>query len=138
MPLKKVCVFAGSSRQCDPEFLEAAATLGRELAQARITVVYGGGAVGAMGYLADAALGEGGSVVGVLPRFMYDLEWGHGALSELHLVDDLHERRRISCDLTFYGTRRGRRRVAWARFAPFSRGRVHRLAAGRVKRVLVG
>ena len=48
-----------------------------------------------MGHLANAALAEGGNVVGVLPRFMYDLEWGHGALSELHLVDDLHERKRL-------------------------------------------
>ncbi len=95
MSLHKVCVFAGSSRQCDPEFLQSAAALGRELARAKITVVYGGGASGAMGHLADAALGEGGSVVGVLPRFMYDLEWGHGALTELHLVNDLHERKRL-------------------------------------------
>ena len=91
MSLRRVCVFAGSSRQCDAEYLDAAATLGRELARARITLVYGGGASGAMGRLANAALEEGGNVVGVLPRFMYDLEWGHGALSELHLVDDLHE-----------------------------------------------
>ena len=95
MSLRRVCVFAGSSRQSDAEFLEAAATLGRELAAANVTLVYGGGASGSMGHLANAALESGGNVVGVLPRFMYDLEWGHGALSELHLVDDLHERKRL-------------------------------------------
>ena len=74
---------------------DAAARLGRELARNQITLVYGGGSVGSMGHLADAALAEGGRVVGVLPRFMYDLEWGHRGLSELLIVNDLHERKRI-------------------------------------------
>ena len=63
-----------------------------------MTLVYGGGSVGSMGHLADGALAEGGRVVGVLPRFMYDLEWGHSGLSELLVVNDLHERKRLMID----------------------------------------
>lgn len=94
MAIQRVCVYCASSRQCDPIYHEAAAALGRELATNRVTIVYGGGAVGSMGHLADAALQAGGRVVGILPRFMYDLEWGHQQLSELRLVNDLHERKR--------------------------------------------
>ncbi len=77
MAIKRVCVYAASSRQCDAEYHDAAARLGRELARNKVTLVYGGGSVGSMGHMADAALAEGGRVIGVLPRFMYDLEWGH-------------------------------------------------------------
>ena len=90
----RVTVYCGSSRQCHPAYLEAAGRLGRELARERATLVYGGGAVGVMGALADGALDEGGRVIGVLPRFMKELEWGHSRLSELHVVRDLHERKR--------------------------------------------
>jgi uncharacterized protein (TIGR00730 family) len=88
-------VYCASSRQSDVAYYEAAASLGRSLAQRGIAIVYGGGAVGSMGVLADAALEEGGKVIGVLPRFMYDLEWGHPRLTELRLVGDLHERKRL-------------------------------------------
>lgn len=87
----RVTVYCGSSRQCDPAYREAARRLGRELARERVTIVYGGGAVGA---LADGALAEGGRVVGVIPRFMNDLEWGHKGLAELQVIRDLHERKR--------------------------------------------
>ena len=90
----RVTVYCGSSRQCRSAYLEAARRLGRELARERATLVYGGGAVGVMGALADGALDEGGHVIGVLPRFMKELEWGHSRLSELHVVRDLHERKR--------------------------------------------
>ena len=76
MTLERVCVYCASSRQTDGAYYEAAACLGRSLAQQGVAIVYGGGAVGSMGALADAALAEGGKVIGVLPRFMYDLEWG--------------------------------------------------------------
>lgn len=95
MAIKRVCVYCASSRQCDPAYHDAAARLGRELARNQVTLVYGGGSVGSMGHLADAALAEGGRVVGVLPRFMYDLKWGHRGLSELLIVNDLHERKRL-------------------------------------------
>src|SRR5258708_4182935 len=95
MAIKRVCVYCASSRQCDAEYHDAAARLGRALARSKVTLVYGGGSVGSMGHLADAALAEGGRVIGVLPRFMYDLEWGHRGLSELLIVNDLHERKRM-------------------------------------------
>jgi uncharacterized protein (TIGR00730 family) len=95
MAIKRVCVYCASSRQCDPAYHDAAARLGSELARNHVTLVYGGGSVGSMGHLADAALAEGGRVIGVLPRFMYDLEWGHRGLSELLIVNDLHERKRM-------------------------------------------
>jgi uncharacterized protein (TIGR00730 family) len=95
MAIKRVCVYCASSRQCDAAYHDAAARLGRTLARNKVTLVYGGGSVGSMGHLADAALAEGGRVIGVLPRFMYDLEWGHRGLSELLIVNDLHERKRM-------------------------------------------
>ena len=98
MAIKRVCVYCASSRQCDAAYHDAAARLGRELARNKVTLVYGGGSVGSMGHLADAALAEGGRVIGVLPRFMYDLEWGHRGLSELLIVNDLHERKRMMID----------------------------------------
>jgi len=99
MTIGQVCVYCASSRQIDAAYLEAANRLGRTLAQHAVTVVYGGGAVGSMGQLADGALAEGGKVIGILPRFMSDLEWGHKGLTELRLVNDLHERKRrmIEC-----------------------------------------
>lgn len=98
MTIKRVCVYCASSTQCDPIYHDAATRLGRALAQSRVTLVYGGGSVGSMGHLADGALAQGGRVIGVLPRFMYDLEWGHRGLSELLIVNDLHERKRLMID----------------------------------------
>jgi len=95
MAIERVCVYCASSRQSDPVYRDAARRLGTTLARAGVTIVYGGGALGSMGALADAALEHGGRVVGVLPRFMYDLEWGHRRLTELKLVEDLHERKRL-------------------------------------------
>ena len=95
MSIGRVSVYCASSRQSDPAYREAAARLGTLLAAEGITIVYGGGAVGSMGALADAALGAGGRVVGVLPQFMYDLAWGHRGLTELRVVNDIHERKRL-------------------------------------------
>lgn len=89
----RICVYCASSQQADPVYREAARRLGAQLAQARCTVVYGGGSVGSMGALADGALQAGGSVIGVMPRFMADLEWGHAGLTELELVEDMRERK---------------------------------------------
>lgn len=88
-----ICVYCASSRQCDAEYNEAARRLGQTLAENRFGIVYGGGGAGSMGALADGALARGGRVVGVLPRFMRELEWGHTGLSELHLVDDMRQRK---------------------------------------------
>jgi uncharacterized protein (TIGR00730 family) len=93
--IRRVCVYCASSRKADSAYLEAAGRLGRILARAGITLVYGGGSVGSMGALSDGALAEGGRVIGVLPRFMYDLEWGRKDLTELRIVNDLHERKRL-------------------------------------------
>lgn len=90
-----ICVYCASSRQCDPEYHEAARRLGGTLAENGYGVVYGGGGDGSMGALADGALARGGRVVGVLPRFMVDLEWGHRGLSELLLVDDMRQRKQL-------------------------------------------
>ena len=91
----RVCVYCGSSRQCDPVYLDAAERLGRELARSGATIVYGGGAVGSMGALAQGALAEGGKVIGIIPGFMNELEWGHKGITELRVVRDLHERKRL-------------------------------------------
>jgi uncharacterized protein (TIGR00730 family) len=90
---KKITVYCASSRQCAPEYHEAARCLGEALARASYTVVYGGGAVGSMGALAEGALACGGRVIGVMPHFMQALEWGHGGLSELQWVDDMRLRK---------------------------------------------
>ena len=91
---RHVLVFCASSGSCDPAFHAAAASLGRALARAGDTVVYGGGAVGSMGALANAALDEGGRVIGIIPRFMREREWAHTGISELRLVDDMQQRKR--------------------------------------------
>ena len=91
---KHVLVFCASSRSCDPIYHEVAARLGRILARASMTIVYGGGAEGSMGALADAALAAGCEVVGIQPRFMRELEWSHGRLTALHVVEDMQERKR--------------------------------------------
>jgi uncharacterized protein (TIGR00730 family) len=95
MAINRVCVYCASSRQCDQVYHDAAARLGAILARNHVTIVYGGGKSGSMGALADAALAEGGRVIGVLPRFMDDIEWGHERLTELILVNDMHERKRL-------------------------------------------
>lgn len=100
MEIQNVCVYCASSQQTPAVYLEAAAQLGRLLAEAGIGVVYGGSSLGSMGSLAAAPLAAGGRVTGVLPRFMDDLEWGHRSLTELRLVDDMHERKRTMLELS--------------------------------------
>ncbi|MCZ6598768.1 MAG: TIGR00730 family Rossman fold protein [Planctomycetota bacterium] len=94
-PIRSVCIYCASSSQADAEYLDSARRLGSLLAERGIEIVYGGGAVGLMGALADGALASGGKVVGVLPQFMVDLEWGHTGITKLHVVDDLHTRKRM-------------------------------------------
>ena len=95
MNVQRVCVYCASSRQCDCAYHDAATELGRELARNNVTIVYGGGLVGSMGALANAALAHGGKVIGILPQFMHELEWGHTSLTELRVVNDIHERKRL-------------------------------------------
>jgi len=98
--VQSVCVYCSSSNRSSPVYLEAAARLGRILAENRITIVYGGGSLGSMGRLAIAAMESGGRVIGVLPRFMDELEWGNRELSELRIVEDMHERKRVMLELS--------------------------------------
>jgi uncharacterized protein (TIGR00730 family) len=100
LTIRSVCVYCASSQRTPAVYPEAAARLGRSLAQAGIGIVYGGSSLGSMGSLAQAALDAGGRVTGVLPRFMDDLEWGHRSLTELRLVDDMHERKRTMLELS--------------------------------------
>lgn len=89
----RICVYCASSSDCAPIHHASAFRLGALLAQAGCTVVYGGSSVGSMGALADGALSAGGEVIGILPRFMADLEWGHPGLTRLELVEDMRERK---------------------------------------------
>jgi uncharacterized protein (TIGR00730 family) len=97
--IKTVAVYCASSQKAPAVYHEMAARLGRNLARQGVTVVYGGSSAGSMGRLAEAALEAGGKVIGVLPRFMDELEWGHGALTEMLLVDSMHERKRTMLEL---------------------------------------
>ena len=91
----RICIYAASSAHCDAQYREDARLLGETLARAGHTLVYGGGALGSMGALADGALGAGGEVIGVIPRFMVELEWAHQHLSALKLVEDMRERKHL-------------------------------------------
>ncbi len=92
---RAVCVYCASSRSAHPEYREVASRLGATLAEQGFGIVYGGGGEGSMGALADGALSKGGRVVGILPRFMADLEWGHKGLTELQLVEDMRTRKHL-------------------------------------------
>ena len=89
----RICVYCASSQECDPHYHAVAFELGRLLAEQGCTVVYGGGSAGSMGAVANGALSAGGEVVGILPKFMADLEWGHPGLTRLELVEDMRERK---------------------------------------------
>jgi uncharacterized protein (TIGR00730 family) len=89
----RICVYAASSDHSPREYTDAAYALGAELARGGCTVVYGGGSRGSMGAVANGALEAGGQVIGILPRFMADLEWGHPGLTRLELVEDMRERK---------------------------------------------
>jgi len=93
MSIRRVCVFCGASPGRDPAYLELAASVGAGLAQRGIGVVYGGSRVGMMGALADAALAVGGEVIGIIPRRLVERELAHGGLTDLRVVETLHERK---------------------------------------------
>ena len=91
--MDKITVFCASSSGVNPAYVAAAQATGRFLAKQGVTLVYGGGRVGLMGALADAALKQGGPVIGVIPQFLLDLEVGHQGLTELIVVASMHERK---------------------------------------------
>ncbi len=93
MPIRRICVFCGASPGRGPAYLQLANTVGAGLAERGIGVVYGGSRVGMMGAVADAALGVGGEVIGVIPRRLVDRELAHRGLTDLRVVETLHERK---------------------------------------------
>ena len=99
LDLGSVCVFCGSSTPSDPRYRHAAVELAETMADRRLRLVYGGGRVGLMGVLADAALAKGGRVVGVIPVGLFSREVGHIGLTELHEVRSMHERKQLMYDL---------------------------------------
>jgi len=97
--VQRLCVFCGSSSGARPLYAEAAAQLGRELAKSKIAVVFGGGRVGLMGILADSVLSAGGQAIGVMPRALVEKEIAHTSLTELHVVESMHQRKALMADL---------------------------------------
>jgi uncharacterized protein (TIGR00730 family) len=98
--LRTVCVYAGSSVGVRPAYAEVASTLGRAIAGSGRRLVFGGGAVGLMGVVADAAMEAGGEVIGVIPRSLDEREIGHRGLTELRVVDSMHERKMTMAELS--------------------------------------
>jgi uncharacterized protein (TIGR00730 family) len=99
MAMRRICVFCGSSVGARPAYAEAASSLGALLAKRGIGLVYGGGRLGLMGVLADAALAAGGEVIGVIPQAMVQQERAHTGLTELRVVASMHERKAAMADL---------------------------------------
>lgn len=96
--IRRLCVYCGSSDAVAPQFREAASELGTHLGAAGTELVYGGGRVGLMGLLADAALAAGGKVTGIIPRRLLDSEVAHLGLTELVVVESMHDRKRSMAD----------------------------------------
>ncbi len=94
------CVFCGSSPGNDPRFMAAATELGTACAQRGIEIVFGGGRVGMMGAVADAALAAGGKVIGVIPQSLERKEVAHRGVSELHVVESMHDRKAMMAELS--------------------------------------
>jgi uncharacterized protein (TIGR00730 family) len=98
--LASVCVFCGSNGGADPAYVEAARAVGRGIAERGMRLVFGGGRVGMMGAVADAALEAGGEVVGVIPEQIFALEIGHDGVDDLRVVGSMHERKALMADLS--------------------------------------
>lgn len=93
-----LCVYCGSRPGSSPDYADAARAIGREIGQRGWQLVYGGGRAGLMGVVADAALEAGASVVGVIPRSLMQRELGHAGLSELHVVETMHQRKTLMAE----------------------------------------
>jgi uncharacterized protein (TIGR00730 family) len=96
--IKRLCVYCGSSGAVEPQFREAASELGAQLGAAGIELIYGGGRVGLMGLLADAALTAGGKVTGIIPERLLQAEVAHRGVTELIAVDSMHDRKRVMAE----------------------------------------
>lgn len=97
--MKSICVFCGSSMGFHPIYKKSAYDLGKQIAKENLSLIYGGGSVGLMGVLADAVMEHGGEVVGIIPRFLYEKEVGHDGVTELIIVDSMHERKQKMAEL---------------------------------------
>jgi uncharacterized protein (TIGR00730 family) len=97
--MRAICVFCGANFNGDPALKEAVELLAEVMVNRNISLVFGGGKVGVMGILADAVLNNGGKAVGVIPQFLMDKEVGHPGLTELHIVDNMHQRKQMMNDL---------------------------------------
>ena len=98
--MKSICVYCGSSAGTDPAFMDEAVRCGTLIAEQGLTLVYGGGRVGLMGAVADAALAAGGRVTGVMPADLVKAEIAHTGLTELRVVTSMHERKLAMADLS--------------------------------------
>ena len=98
--LRSICVFCGASTGRDPRYAAAATAVGRTLAERGIELVYGGGRLGLMGAVADAALAAGGRVTGVIPAGLVERELAHRGVTELRIVSTLHERKAVMAELS--------------------------------------
>jgi len=97
-PAFSICVYCGSRPGVEPAFAEAARQVGLWIAQNKGQLVYGGGHNGLMGMMADACLQAGGRVVGVIPKALVEKEWAHSGCSELHVVENMHERKSLMAE----------------------------------------
>ena len=98
--MKRLAVYCGSATPADPVYIEVARLTGRTLAARGIGLVYGGGRLGLMGAVADSALAAGGEVIGVIPQALVDAEVAHRGLTELHVVETMHQRKQAFTDLS--------------------------------------
>jgi uncharacterized protein (TIGR00730 family) len=98
--MKNICVFCGSSKGIDPIYEKKAMILAHQFVQNRMTLVYGGGSIGLMGILADEIRRQNGYVIGVIPRFLYNLEVGHDGVNELIIVNSMHERKQKMAEIS--------------------------------------
>jgi hypothetical protein len=97
--MKSVCVYCGSSLGATNDYVDAANALGQLLAARGLRLIYGGGAVGLMGATADAVLANGGTAIGIIPQLLMNREVGHTGLTELHVVPDMHTRKRMMAEM---------------------------------------
>ena len=97
--MNSICIFCGANFSGDPLIEQAIDQLAELMVHSNISLVYGGGKVGVMGMIADAILNKGGKAIGVLPRFLMDKEIAHTGLSELHVVETMHQRKQLMSDL---------------------------------------
>jgi len=98
--LKRLCVFCGSSFGVNPAYVKAAIDLGNAIAKRNICLVYGGARVGLMGEIASTVIRAKGEVIGVIPKDLVDKEVAHGGLSDLRIVESMHERKALMAELS--------------------------------------